>query len=197
MFERFTAQARWVVTEARAEAVRRRDPCVGTQHLLLVLTRAGEPVADVLVRFGLTPAAIEGYLDRVGVGAGGDDSDAALLAQLGIDLDRVRAAVERNFGPGALQPDGPRPRRRRGRLRRRRTEPGRCGQAPFSPKAKKALELALREALRLRHGYIAAEHVALGILREGSGLAAQAMTGLGVDMPALRRALEASLRAAA
>ena len=59
---------------------------------------------------------------------------------------------------------------------------------PFTPRAKKVLELSLREALQLSHNYIGTEHILLGLLREGEGVAVQALGNLDVDLAALRQA---------
>ena len=61
------------------------------------------------------------------------------------------------------------------------------GHIPFTQRAKKVLELSLREALQLRHNYIGTEHILLGLIREGDGPAAQALADAGVDLPDLRR----------
>ena len=60
------------------------------------------------------------------------------------------------------------------------------GSPPFTPRAKKVLELSLREALQLGHNYIGTEHLLLGIVREGEGVAAQVLSGLGADLPKVR-----------
>jgi ATP-dependent Clp protease ATP-binding subunit ClpC len=62
----------------------------------------------------------------------------------------------------------------------------RGGHIPFTPRSKKALELSLREALRLHHNYIGPEHILLGLLREGGGLAARLLTDLGADPSRVR-----------
>jgi hypothetical protein len=121
------------------------------------------------------------------------DSDIAALQSIGIDLDAVRKKIEETFGPGALEPP-PAPSRRRGLLRRRRRP---LGHTPFTPRAKKVLELSLREALRLKHNYIGTEHILLGLLREGQGLAAKVLTDEGFDLTDLRRLTLAALDVAA
>jgi ATP-dependent Clp protease ATP-binding subunit ClpA len=98
--------------------------------------------------------------------------DAGALATLGIDLDEVRRATEASFGPGALDARG------RGTAR--------SGHIPFGRSAKKALELGLREAVRLKQHHIGTGHLLLGLLRDGGGPAARALTGAGVDLAALR-----------
>ncbi|WP_194820680.1 Clp protease N-terminal domain-containing protein, partial [Micromonospora sp. S-DT3-3-22] len=68
---------------------------------------------------------------------------------------------------------------------------------PLSPRSRTALELALREALRLRHRHIGTEHLLLGVLREGGGLGATVLTEAGADLDDLRRRVESALRTAA
>ena len=95
----------------------------------------------------------------------GNGVAARALISLGVSLDQARARVEDiiGIGPGA-QP----------------------GHIPFTPRAKKVLELSLREAMRLGHHYIGTEHILLGLLREGEGIGAVVLTGLGADHPAVR-----------
>ncbi|WP_344688107.1 Clp protease N-terminal domain-containing protein [Blastococcus jejuensis] len=175
MFERFTRDAREVVVGAQQEATRLHSGRIGTEHLLLaLLDRPGSPTSAVLARFGLTHDAVTRSL--VG-SAGSSDLDADALTTLGIDLDAVRTSVEAAFGSGAL--DGP------------RREPGR--HIPFSPRAKKVLQLALREAIVLDQKSISDGHIALGLLREGQGLAMKVLADLGVDVGALRRDVQAAL----
>jgi ATP-dependent Clp protease ATP-binding subunit ClpA len=112
---------------------------------------------------------------------GSGDLDAAALTTLGIDLDAVRSSVEATFGPGALDAAGPRS--------------GPPGHLPFSPRAKKVLELSLREAIALKQKAIGDGHIALGLLREGEGLAAKVLADLGVDAGALRQELRTALQA--
>ncbi|WP_238453619.1 Clp protease N-terminal domain-containing protein [Micromonospora sp. ATA51] len=124
---------------------------------------------------------------RGGVGLG--DADAAALREIGIDLAAIVARIEESFGPDALREAVPAPRRRWGRRR--------YAGGPFSPRSKKVLELSLREAIRLRHHHIGTEHILLGLLREGQGLAALVLTEAGVDLDDLRRRVETALRTAA
>lgn len=177
MFERFSDRARRVVVLAQEEADRARHPHIGTEHLLLGLLAETDGVAAVALRnAGLTlepvRAAIVERLGPAPLGGG----DAAALAAIGIDLDRVRATVEATFGPGALRAVT------RCRARRRPAPAG----TPFTPRAKKALELALRESLRLRHRSIGTEHLLLGLLREGDGLAVQILVASGTSIDGLR-----------
>jgi len=106
MFERFTEEARFVVTLASEHARRLGHRYVGGEHLLLAAVTAGQPAGAVLCAHGVTPDLVEEEIvRRVGLGAGaglfgGLDKDA--LATIGIDLDAVRARIEASFGPQAL-----------------------------------------------------------------------------------------------
>jgi ATP-dependent Clp protease ATP-binding subunit ClpC len=90
---------------------------------------------------------------------------ARVLEQLGIGLATVRERVEEIIGTGKEPPSG---------------------RIPFTPRAKKVLELSLREALQLGHDYIGTEHILLGLLREGDGVAAQVLVSLGADLNVVR-----------
>src|SRR5215216_6553054 len=173
MFERFTDRARAAVIDAQVVARRLGHGRIGTEHLLLGLLETGGLAAQVLAGAGVTPAAVEReVLAEVGRGPLGE-ADAEALGAIGIDLDEVRRRLEASFGPGALRW------RPGARGRRRGPLPG--GHIPFSPRAKKVLELSLREAVRLKHHHIGPEHILLGIVREGEGLAALVLTRLGAD----------------
>jgi len=91
---------------------------------------------------------------------------ARALASLNVTLDEVREQVESIVGYG---------------------EEGTGGQAPFTPRSKKVLELALREALQLGHNYIGTEHILLGLVRESEGVAARVLSNLDVDPDRIRR----------
>jgi ATP-dependent Clp protease ATP-binding subunit ClpC len=135
MFERFTDRARRVVVLAQDEARMLNHNYIGTEHILLGLTREGQGVA------------------------------ARTLESLGISLDAVRQQVEEIIGRGQQAPSG---------------------HIPFTPRAKKVLELSLREARQLGHDYIGTEHILLGLIREGDGLAAQVLVNLGVHLDRAR-----------
>jgi ATP-dependent Clp protease ATP-binding subunit ClpC len=90
------------------------------------------------------------------------------LTSLGISLEGVRGQVEQIIGQGQAAPRG---------------------HIPFTSRAKKVLELALREALQLGHNYIGTEHILLGLIREGEGVAAQVLQSLGVDLSLARQAV--------
>ena len=177
MFERFTREARQAVVQAQAEAAALHHPRIGTEHLLLGLVgQEATPTAAVLARHGLTRATV---LESVSTLVG--DLDAEALTTLGIDLAAVRERVESAFGPGALDD----PARRHGATA--------TGHLPLTPRAKKVLELSLREALALKHRHIADGHIALGLLREGEGLAMKVLHDRGVDPVELRREITAAL----
>jgi ATP-dependent Clp protease ATP-binding subunit ClpA len=188
MFERFTEEARAAVVQAQTEARSLGHGWIGTEHLLLaVLADESSGVTRALGGLGLDAARVRQQV-LAEIGAGVDDDTA--LADLGIDLEAVRRRVEERFGPGAL--DSPAPRRRRRLLGRRRRPPVPCGSPsghiPFTPRAKKSLELALREALAAKSRDIRTTHLVLGLMRE-EGLAAAVVTRLGVRPDAVRQAV--------
>jgi ATP-dependent Clp protease ATP-binding subunit ClpA len=174
MFEPFTSEARDVVVLAQEEARSLRHAHIGTEHLLLALLRLETPTTAVLRRHRL---AHDEVVQAVAAHLGGEALDAEALRTLGIDLDAVRDVAEATFGPGAL--DAP--------CRDRR--PRVPGHVPFTPRAKKVFELALREALVMPTNRITDGHIALGLLREGQGLAVKVLHDRGVDPQALRAEL--------
>src|SRR5438309_2819729 len=96
----------------------------------------------------------------------GEGVAAKALEQLGISLEAVREKVEETIGPAGSSS---------------------TGSPPFTPRAKKVLELSLREALQLGHNYIGTEHMLLGLVREGEGVAAQVLQNLGADLSRVRQ----------
>jgi ATP-dependent Clp protease ATP-binding subunit ClpA len=177
MFERFTEDARQVVVQAQEEARRLHHDHIGTEHVLLgLLDQHGSPTAAVLARHGLTR---ESTVTAIRAFTSGEGLDAEALGTVGIDLDAVRDSVEAAFGPGAL--DVPRGRR------------APKGHLPFTPRAKKVLELSLREAIALKSKSIADAHIALGLLREGEGLAMKVLHDRGVDAGRLREEIRTAL----
>jgi hypothetical protein len=140
MFERFTAEARSVVTGAQVQARRLGHGYVGCEHLALSAADSDTPAGQALRELNATPEAIRSAVsDLLADPTPIADRDA--LASIGIDLDVVRARVEATFGPGALN-RRPQPARRRLGLRRRRrcyTQPPGSGHIPFTPRAKKCL----------------------------------------------------------
>ena len=97
-----------------------------------------------------------------------DGIAAKALESLNISLEDVHAQVEDLIGRGTFVP---------------------TGHIPFTPRAKKVLELSLREALQLGHSYIGTEHILLGLIREGEGVAAQVLLNLGADLEKVRSAV--------
>ena len=91
---------------------------------------------------------------------------AGALEALGITDEAVRQQIDETVGRGK--------------------KPARSGHIPFTPRAKKSLELSLREALQLGHNYIGTEHILLGLIREGEGPAAQVLTAMGADLDTVR-----------
>jgi ATP-dependent Clp protease ATP-binding subunit ClpC len=134
-FDKFTERARRVLTLAQEEAQRFNHNYIGTEHLLLGLVREGDGVA------------------------------AKVLANLGVELSKVRSAVEFIIGRG---------------------DRAVLGEIGLTPRAKKVIELAVDEARRLNHHYIGTEHLLLGLVREGEGIAAGVLESLGVNLERVR-----------
>jgi ATP-dependent Clp protease ATP-binding subunit ClpA len=202
MFERFTAAARQVVIGAQAEARGLGQRHIGTEHTLIALLAEddgtiaamfqGTGVDAEFLRSEVRRRVNEPYEPDLSF-TDADAEDAAALKAIGIDLSAVRAAIEANFGSGALHL--PREaKKKRGLFGRLYAGNDERGHIPFSPRNKKVLELSLREALRLKQRFIAPEHILLGILREGKGLAALILTEKNVDFDKLRDDLERSLK---
>jgi ATP-dependent Clp protease ATP-binding subunit ClpA len=199
MFERFTPQARQVVVCAQEEAGSLQHRYVGTEHLLLALLNPASGIPFAVLRdAGVTRENVIADLSRVLADAPGtlSEEDAVALEAIGIDLDAVRAKLEETFGPGALSPEPDPPRGWLGR-RRKRARKGSYGHRPVTPRLKKVLELSLREALALKHGYIGSEHMLLGLVREGGGLAAKLLTDRGARLEDVRERTITALRRAA
>ena len=138
MLERFTKQARAVVERAVEEAGALGADRIAPEHLLLGIAATHGSVLDDL---GLGYETLHAEVVQSG---GALDADA--LAAIGIDLGEVERRVEASFGRGALR--------------------GRGGRVRFAPKVKKAMELALREAVALGDRRIGAEHLLLGVMRD-------------------------------
>ena len=132
----FTPRAQQVLALARKEADRFHHNYVGTEHLLLGLIKLGQGVA------------------------------VSVLQKMGLDLETVRSAVEKQVGTG--------------------TETKTQGNIPYTPRVKKVLALAGREAKQLNHSYVGTEHILLGLLREGEGVAARVLKSLDVDIERTR-----------
>ena len=194
MFERFTQDGRQVVVRAQEHARRLGHGWVGCEHILLGVADSETAVGALLREVGAQPEALEEAIAAV-IGPGpADGDDKVALAALGIDLDQVRHAVEATFGSGALEEATA---RRRGGLRHRLRQQRRsCGtrHLPFTPRAKRCLELSLRDSLRLKDGYIGVEHIALSLLGRDDTAAWKVLLRLGVDPAELRRTIEESHR---
>ncbi len=134
-FEKFSERARRVLSLAQEEAQRFNHNYIGTEHILLGLVRETDGVA------------------------------ARVLSNLGIELTKIRSAVEFIIGRGE------------------RPSPGDIG---LTPRAKKVIELAVDEARRLNHHYIGTEHLLIGLMREGEGVAAGVLESLGVSLDKIR-----------
>lgn len=139
----FTPRAQQVLALARKEADRFHHNYVGTEHLLLGLIKLGQGVA------------------------------VSVLQKMGMDLDTVRNAVEKQVGTG---PEG---------------KP--TGNIPYTPRVKKVLALAGKEAKALNHSYVGTEHILLGLLREGEGVAARVLKALDVDIERTRNEILSEL----
>jgi ATP-dependent Clp protease ATP-binding subunit ClpC len=133
----FTPRAQQVLALARQEASRFNHNFIGTEHLLLGLIRLGQGVA------------------------------INVLQKMGVDLQAVRAEVEKLVGTGSEQKI--------------------TGDIPPTPRVRKVLALAAKEAKALNHTYIGTEHILLGLLREGEGVAARVLRNLGVDLETARQ----------
>jgi ATP-dependent Clp protease ATP-binding subunit ClpA len=215
MFERFTADGRQIVIRSQDHARRLGHSYIGCEHLLLSAASLPVPAGEVLREHGVTPERVEaeivrmtGY-DRRVASLGGLDREA--LAAIGIDLDVVRERIEATFGPDALARATLAMRRsRRGGLRSRLRRPARNvrqlptvsrnaelmdvagaprGHIPFTSRAKKSLELSLREALARKDNYIGPEHVVLALISMDSSAVPVILAAIGVPAAALRTAV--------
>jgi ATP-dependent Clp protease ATP-binding subunit ClpA len=205
VFERFTESARRVVVDAQEEARRLGQGWIGCEHLLLALVRGSSATAALFRERGVTPERVETALWHL-AGRDRDVDDRAALATLGIDLDHVRRAVEASFGPGALDAIENRRRRTRvpSRLRRPLARRRRCGAGHaratasghlrFTPKAKRCLELSLRQAVRLKDGHVGDEHLALALTMCDDTAAWAALEHLGLAPGDVHRELDQARR---
>jgi ATP-dependent Clp protease ATP-binding subunit ClpA len=179
VFERFTSQARSVVTLAQEEAREVGRPNIGTQHLLLGILSTPETAgARALEALGVGDPDVREDIRRLDRDRSAfSDQDADALRSVGIDLDEVRRTVEETFGPGALE--------------RAATAGGRSwsGHVPLTAGSKKALELALREAIHLGHRSIGTEHLLLGLVRDDTCSAARILAACGADRERVRSAV--------
>lgn len=181
MFERFTPAARSVTMRAEQEGRELGYPGVTAAHLLIALAWDGGELAHrVLADLRFDRAEAKGTLRRALDPSQRplDDDDAEALRSLGIDVEEVRRAIEASFGTGALEHA-----QERFRL---------SGRIPFTPEAKKGLELALREALRLGDRHIGPEHLLLGIVRDAGSSADALLRAQGIGPQAVRDAVDAA-----
>lgn len=171
MFEKFSADARAAVIDAVTVAQESGTRWVGREHLLVGLASNKEPT---LVAAGLTRehlmSALRGVSAETPAEGGTNDADAEALKAIGIDLDAIREAVDREHGEGAWDAaEVP---------RRPRESGGLLGwllpakRPPFTSGAKKTLELALREAIADQSKTLTATHVLRGLLRDPGPVAA-------------------------
>ena len=180
MFERFTREARRAVERAGEEANALGHGFVGTEHLLLALTEADHVASRILAIFGIDRSALlseyRGSIDDCGLDV---RPDPEALAAIGIDFEEVRKRVEDEFGPGALE---------------RTFAWGARGRHRFSSRAKRSLQLALREAVGLGHRRLGSEHLLLGLAAVEDGLAARLLARRGATLGRLRAAVDAEHR---
>ena len=187
MFERFTAASRSIIAAGQDEARVLRHGAVGPEHLLLgLLGLPGDPAAELLRGNGLDLPTARQAVQCLHA-ATGTELDAEALGTIGIDLDTVREKVEAVFGIGALSvgadPKG-----------RRRWGGGSSGGCmPFTPAAKKSLELALREALALKSREILPGHVLLGLLRDADTPTARVVRDHGLELTTTRERIRTAV----
>jgi ATP-dependent Clp protease ATP-binding subunit ClpC len=172
VFEKFTDRAKRVLVLAQDEAMQQKHDYIGTEHVLIGLAGVrGSVAGDVLHDKGVTPQALREETARVLVdnGVPVNDPQAATeaLASIGIDVEEIRRKADETFGPGKFH--FPRP--------------------AFTPRAKRVLEYTLRQAVELDSATIGTEHILLGILAEGEGVAVKVLRNLDVDVDSLRPAV--------
>ncbi|UKJ64088.1 hypothetical protein H1Q78_00960 [Cellulosimicrobium cellulans] len=192
MFERFAADARATVVGAQEVARSRGDDAIDAVHLLLALARQDDGAGVGAAALATVGVDVD-FLERhAGSARRHDTLDGPALAALGIDLDEIRARTDAAFGPGALDRAGDDGRRRG---RRKRTS-----HLPFTPEAKKSLELSLREAVHEGSRTIDSGHVLAAVARAKGSTAHRALVDAlaeaGSDVAGLRAALAARHRQA-
>ncbi|HZE32124.1 MAG TPA: Clp protease N-terminal domain-containing protein [Actinoallomurus sp.] len=175
MFERFTELARRAVAASQEAALAMGHDFIGTEHLLLGLAATAGTAGEVLREQGVAleraREETERLLAEAGVAATGGQAAKDALSSIGIDVAEIQRRADESFGPGRFR--FPRP--------------------AFTPRAKRTLRLTLRETLVLGHRRIDKEHLLLGLLAEGEGVAIQVLTALGVETGALREAVLARM----
>jgi len=172
VFELFTHRARRSLVLAQDEAMALGHDVIGTGHMLLGLVASPESTAGAaLAERGLGLPGTRAQAVRVLAASGIDGTRAQqakdALSSLGIDVAQIKRLADDAFGPGAFV--FPRP--------------------VYSPRARKVLELAVREARALGHEHIGTGHVLLGMIQQGEGVAFRVLTTLEVDTGALREDL--------
>lgn len=193
MFARFTDDARAIVVEAQIEARRLHHGWIGCEHLLLALVRRPSLVADAFAEHGVTSTTVERSIDELLPTV---VTDEEALASIGIDLDEVRAQVETTFGPGALDRATLTKARWRLRVRRRRNDACRdlstrrflapAGAIPFTPRAKRCLEIAAKAAAP---ELVRPRHLGLALVALSDTVAGEVLHRLGTDVAALEAKL--------
>ncbi|KAA9164915.1 ATPase [Amycolatopsis acidicola] len=173
MFERFTKDARAVVTEAHHSAVRQHAAKVDTLHVLAALVATPESRAvRLLGTLNVPTAEVGDEIERVRRRGGITEADAQALGELGIDVDRIIESVEQTHGRGALA----------GRWS------GPKGHLPFAEDSKKTLELCLKEVIRTGGKELGSEHILIALTLQ-RGPAADVLAHFDVDADKLREAL--------
>jgi ATP-dependent Clp protease ATP-binding subunit ClpA len=186
MFERMTADTRRVVVRAQAEARQLHHGFIGCEHLLLALAGDdGTAAAAALAAFGLDTDGLRRRVVDV-IGPGDQALDADALASLGIDLATVTDTVEASFGRGALDAK-----------RKRRSRQHCAGHIPFTPRAKKSLELSQRIAAGREEREITPGHLLLGVISQRDNAALRVLRAQGVQADALRQEVTRRMTAAA
>jgi ATP-dependent Clp protease ATP-binding subunit ClpA len=205
----FSPALRETLVQAHSQARQMGHDFIGGEHLLLALAGSWTPAGAALREQGVTPDQVRAQILRLLPGASrpGRDPrtsaiDADALATIGIDLDAVRARVERAFGPGALSLPvrcSRRPAWRRIRFTRRRPSRRptrghhlklRSGHLPLTTRARQMLEGAQREARAQQATTAGADHLALAVIAaNGGGMAPAILSALGVAEAPLRAAI--------
>ena len=169
MTQRFSGECRQVVGRAHEQARQLGHPFLGTEHLLLALLDEADGYTAAALRSSGTDT---GDIRRQILWMIGDRLDAEALTSLGIDLQRVREVTEKRFGAGALASTRwPTPIK---------------GHLPLTRRVKTVLELSARAARRLGQQTIRPEHLMLGILDDGAGVAVRALKDTHVEITELR-----------
>jgi hypothetical protein len=180
-----------VLARAQEQALRLGHGFIGCEHLLYGLASADDGVGAVLRERNVTPERVEAEFVRLigprntaaGSPLGTLDRDA--LTSIGIDLDAVRNRIEAAFGPGALAPDAPAPRRWR-RSRRNRDSGRPAGRLPITRRARKCLKHPPHEARALPGDHPGAGDIALALLAMDGGLPRRILSAIGASAPQLR-----------